>query len=92
VQQGFSGDAPTRPGHRATHASCETGLQVQARSAGRPRYIEAVFNANDSEPYMKRALCLAVLLSTTAALLSACIVVPPREGPPPRYHYYHDRY
>ncbi len=43
-------------------------------------------------PHMKRALCLAVLLSTTAALLSACIVVPPRGGPPPRYHYYHDRY
>lgn len=65
---------------------------MQARSAGRRRYIEAVFNANDPEPDMKRALCLAVLLSTTAALLSACIVVPPRGGPPPRYHYYHDRY
>ncbi len=51
---------------------------MQARSAGRRRYIEAVFNANEPEPHMKRALCLTVLLSTTAALLSACIVVPPR--------------
>ena len=75
-----------RPGRRATHASCETDLQVQARSVGPRRYIEAVFNANDPEPNMKRALCLAVLLSTTAALLSACIVVPPRG------HYYHERY
>ncbi len=65
---------------------------MQAPGTGPRRYIEAVFNANDTEPNMKRALSLAVLLSTTAALLSACIVVPPRGGPPPRYHYYHDRY
>ncbi|KAF7962672.1 hypothetical protein AWV80_19060 [Cupriavidus sp. UYMU48A] len=56
---------------------------MQARSAGRRRYIEAVFNANEPEPHMKRALCLTVLLSTTAALLSACIVVPPRAAAAP---------
>ncbi|WP_255640154.1 MULTISPECIES: hypothetical protein [unclassified Cupriavidus] len=40
---------------------------------------------------MKRAIALAILLTTTSALLSACIVVPPRG---PHYHrdYYGGRY
>ncbi len=70
-------------------APCETGLQVQARSAAAGRYIEAVSNAIPPGAKMKRALSLVVLLSTTAALLCACIVVPPRGGPPPRHHHHH---